>query len=306
MFARPPRGPDQKHSPGDDINYWGIYVPGNNKQVFPEGFARKFPKGTQIRFQMHYTPNGTATEDLTQIGFKFADQEPDYEVKTASLVNIWFEIPPGADDYKDSAKFKLPADATVMGYLPHMHLRGKAARYDAIYPDGKQEVLLDIPRYDFNWQLLYRYSEPRTFPKGTILKFTAAFDNSDKNPANPDPKASVRWGEQTNDEMLLGYIEYFVPIAKKGSPSTEDPFQFALSEDRDQMLFMSLDTNDDGKLSSDELKALSKNPRFKQANPIVIGAFFSSLDTDKDGTLSYDEFRKIRDLFQKPKTPKKS
>lgn len=305
VFVRPPRGADQKRDPGDEINYWGIYVPGNSKQVFPDGFARKLPKGSQIRFQMHYTPNGTATEDLTQIGFKFADKTPEFEVKTASLVNIWFEIPPGADNYTDSAKFKLPSDATVMGYLPHMHLRGKSARYEAILPDGKQEVLLDIPRYDFNWQLLYRYTEPRTFPKGTTMKFTAGFDNSEKNPANPDPKATVRWGEQTNDEMLLGYIEYFIPVAKQGSKS-DDPFQFALSEDRDQMLFMSLDANDDGKLSSDELKAITKNPRFKQANPLIVGAFFVSLDTDKDGMLSFEEFKKIRDLLQKPKNPKKS
>lgn len=304
VFVRAPHKPGEQKQPGDEINYWGIYVPGNSKQVFPRGFARKLPKGSQIRFQMHYTPNGTATEDLTQIGFKFASKEPDFEVKTASLVNIWFEIPPGAEDFKDSAKFKLPSDATVMGYLPHMHLRGKSARYEAVYPDGKHELLLDIPNYDFNWQLLYRYAEFKTFPKDTVLKFTAGFDNSDKNPANPDPKASVRWGEQTNDEMLLGYMEYFIPIAKAGDKPVEDPFQGSLNEDRDKMLFMSLDSNDDGQLSSEELKAISKNPKFKQANPLIVGAFFSSLDTDKDGKLSFDEFKKIRDLLQKPKQKK--
>ena len=301
VFARPPRDSSkEKHSPGDEINYWGIYVPGNSKRIYPEGFARKLPKGSQIRFQMHYTPNGTATEDSTQIGLVFSDKEPTNEVKTGSLLNAWFEIPPGADNHEDSAKFKLSSDVTVLGYLPHMHLRGKACRYEAIAPDGTRETLLDIPRYDFNWQLLYRYSEPRVFTKGTILKFYASFDNSEKNPANPDPKASVRWGEQTYDEMLIGYVEYCVPVAKPGTQAANgNAVQFGFVDDRDDILFSALDVNDDDKLSLEELNALSKNPRFKQANPLMIGAFFLTLDKDHDGFLTVDEFRNIRELFQR-------
>src|SRR4029077_20442070 len=102
-FVRPPQGAADPgpRGPQDGISYWGIYVPGNSKQVYPKGFARKLPKGSQLVFQLHYTPNGTATEDLTQIGFVFAAREPEYEVKTASLVNAWFEIPPGADNHTD-------------------------------------------------------------------------------------------------------------------------------------------------------------------------------------------------------------
>ena len=303
VFARPPRGTaQQKSSPQDEINYWAIYVPGNSKQVYPAGFARLLPKGTQLRFQMHYTPNGKATEDATQIGLIFADKAPDYEVKTASLVNAWFEIPPGADNHEDSAKFKMTSDVTVLGYLPHMHLRGKACRYEAILPDGTRETLLNVPRYDFNWQLLYRYAEPRTFAKGTTLKFYATFDNSDKNPANPDPKSTVRWGEQTYDEMLLGYIEYFVPVPKPGeSNPAADSLPFGFTEEREDVLFTALDADDDEKLSREEFTKISQNPRLKQTNPLMVGVIFVSLDKDQDGMLSLEEFRQMREMFRKKK-----
>jgi hypothetical protein len=304
VFVRPPRDEEghRKNSPSDEINYWGIYVPGNSKQVYAEGFARKLPKGSRIRFQMHYTPSGKATEDLTQVGFVFANKAPEYEVKTASLVNAWFEIPPGASQFQDSAKFKLSSDVTVMGYLPHMHLRGKACSFEAISPDGKREMLLDIPRYDFNWQLLYRYSEPRTFTKGTVLKFNAIFDNSQDNPANPDPKATVRWGEQTNDEMIVGYLEYYVPVGSQANELSEiERNQFGLAEDRDAMLFSSLDANDDDKLSLEELKKITENPRMKQVNPLMVAAVFKTLDKNQDSSLSVDEFRHLRELFRKKK-----
>jgi hypothetical protein len=302
VFARPPQGTAAAgpRGPQDGISYWGIYVPGNSKQVYPKGFARKLPKGSQLVFQLHYTPNGTATEDLTQVGFVFAAREPEYEVKTASLVNAWFEIPPGADNHTDSAKVRLPADATVLGFLPHMHLRGKACRYEAISPDGKRETVLDIPRYDFNWQLLYRYAEPRTFKKGTTLKFLATFDNSAGNPANPDAKATVRWGEQTFDEMIVGYVEYYVPVGHEGEQLADAALgRSGLAGDREQLLFTSLDANDDDRLSLDEIKKLTENPRMKQVNPAAIGLVFTNLDKDQDGFLSLEEFRKLRDVFRR-------
>jgi hypothetical protein len=302
VFVRPPKGAAAGggESQRDGISYWGIYVPGNSKQIYPQGFARKLPRGSRLHFQIHYTPNGTATEDQTQIGLVFARREPENEVKTASLVNTWFEIPPGADNFTDSAKVRLPADATVFGFLPHMHLRGKACRYEAISPDGNRETVLEIPRYDFNWQLLYRYAEPRTFKKGTVLQFDATFDNSAGNPANPDPKIAVRWGEQSFDEMIVGYVEYHVPVGETGDQLSEAAIgQSRRAGDREKTLFASLDANNDGRLSLDEIKKLAENSRAKKIGPVAIGVVFATLDKDKDGLLTLEEFRNLRELFRK-------
>ena len=203
--------------------YWGIYVPGNSTLVYPEGYAKRIPKGARLRFQMHYTPNGTSTEDSTRIGLVFAKEEPKHEVHVAGVVNASFRIPPGADNHQVVASVKnIPTDVQVLAFLPHMHLRGKAARYDLISGDEVQ-TMLDIPRYDFNWQLLYRYAEPVNIKAGDTLRFTAWYDNSKGNPANPDPNKEVRWGPQTEDEMHLGYVEYIVPNSKPGDPNPLSP-----------------------------------------------------------------------------------
>ncbi len=175
-------------------------------------------EGARLRFQMHYTPNGTATEDSTRIGLVFAKEEPKHEVRVAGVVNAGFRIPPGADNHQVVASIKsVPTDIQILAFLPHMHLRGKAARYDLI-SGGETRTMLDIPRYDFNWQLLYRYAEPVSVKAGDTLRFTAWYDNSSGNPANPDPNKEVRWGPQTQDEMHLGYVEYIVPGSKPGDP----------------------------------------------------------------------------------------
>ena len=191
--------------------FWGEYVPGQNMLVYPDGFAKKLPKGARLKFQMHYTPNGTATKDRTRVGVIYASEPPRHEVRVAGIVNPRISIPPGAADHREEASLKLPYDATIMGFLPHLHVRGKACRYEVIRSDGARTTLLDIPRYDFNWQLLYRYAEPLALTAGDRLVFTAWYDNSEGNPANPDPTKTVRWGPQTFDEMHLGYVEYFVP-----------------------------------------------------------------------------------------------
>ena len=199
--------------------YWGIYVPGNSTLVYPRGYAKRIPKGARLRFQMHYTPNGTETEDSTRIGLVFAKQAPQYEVRVAAVVNPTFRIPPGAANHQVVGSIRnIPVDLQILGFLPHMHLRGKAARYDLI-SNGETRTLLDIPSYDFNWQLLYRYAEPLHVKSGDTLQFTAWYDNSSANPANPDPTREIRWGPQTEDEMHLGYVEYVVPGAKPGDPN---------------------------------------------------------------------------------------
>ena len=192
--------------------YWAAYVPGNTKQIYPEGFARKLPAGATVSFQIHYTPNGKAVEDTMRIGLLFAQKPPKYVVHTTALPNARIHIPAGAANHVETAQRKLPVDINAMAWMAHMHVRGKAFKFEAISPDGKTETLLDIPRYDFNWQLRYDYAMPRFLPRGTTLKITAVFDNSTENPANPDPTKNVRWGQQTYDEMMIGYLEHYTPL----------------------------------------------------------------------------------------------
>lgn len=216
-FVIPPKGESARFdlsssvAQNEAMGYYAIYVPGNTSLVYPDGFGKRFPKGSKVRFQIHYTPNGTATEDKVEMGMIFAKQKPKHEVLVAGILNSGLKIPPGNDNYKETAWVPVPFDAVILGFLPHMHLRGKAFRYEVTPPGGKPEVLLDIPRYDFNWQLLYNLAEPKRIPRGSGLTATGWFDNSDKNPANPDPKKTVKWGPQTFDEMLLGYVEYYRP-----------------------------------------------------------------------------------------------
>jgi hypothetical protein len=122
-------------------------------------------------------------------------------------------IPAGPANHVETAQRKLPVDLNAMAWMAHMHVRGKAFKFEAISPEGKTETLLDIPRYDFNWQLRYDYAMPRFLPRGTTIKITATYDNSAANPANPDPAKNVRWGQQTFDEMMIGYVEHYTPLA---------------------------------------------------------------------------------------------
>lgn len=241
-------------------SYFARYVPGNGAVIYPQGLAKKLPKGSNLVFQIHYTPNGTATKDTCQIGMKYATTPPEHEVITVGLVNLRFAIPPGAENHSDKATVRVPTDVKILSFLPHMHVRGKAARYDIINADGTRETLLDIPKYDFNWQLQYDLAEPKLVKKGSKAEFTAWFDNSTKNPVNPDPTKTVRWGLQTYQEMLLGYIEYYVPGAKPGAPGPKipggafgggniNPFQVRL-------IYGQLDKNKDGFVTKEEAPAM--------------------------------------------------
>ncbi len=192
--------------------YWAIYVPGNGACVYPEGFARKMPAGAKVSFQIHYTPSGKAKKERLKMGLVFAKQPPSNEVRTAPLANPRLSIPPGAARHVETHSQRVPFDMPIMGFMPHMHTRGAAFKYEVTYADGKTETLLDIPRYDFNWQLRYDYKQPKLIPQGSTMKITAVFDNSTGNKANPDPSKLVKWGSQTVDEMMIGYIEYFRPL----------------------------------------------------------------------------------------------
>ncbi|MEC9093387.1 MAG: redoxin, partial [Planctomycetota bacterium] len=191
--------------------FFAAYVPGNSHQIFPDGFAKKIPAGSRLLFQIHYTPVGKATRDQTQIGLKFYSGQPRHVIRVKGIANRRLRIPAGAENHPEKATLRLPTDVKLLAFMPHMHLRGKAFRYDFIDRDTGKQTILDIPRYDFNWQLVYRLAEPMLAKRGSTLEATGWFDNSENNPANPDPNQVVRWGDQTHEEMMLGYVEYYLP-----------------------------------------------------------------------------------------------
>lgn len=210
------RGPDGKRIEGDDASdeisgFFGAYVPGNAHQVFPPGFGKRIPAGAVLRFQIHYTPFGTATNDQLRMGLVLAKEKPRHRVHVIGIANPGIRIPAGAAHHEEYAALSVPRDARLLAFLPHMHVRGKAFRYELVKPGGEVSTLLDVPRYDFNWQLGYRLAEPLAVSGGSRLRVVAAFDNSTGNAANPDAGRVVKWGDQTYDEMLIGYLEYYFP-----------------------------------------------------------------------------------------------
>jgi peroxiredoxin len=207
VFVRPP-GHDRRFQPGTIQSDWlAATAPGAEVMKLPKGLAKFVPAGSMLVFQMHYTPNGSPQEDRSEVGLIFADpQTVRKEVGTWRAVNTDFTIPPNEATHVVEAQHTFQRDAYLLAMFPHMHLRGKSFRYVANYPDGREEILLNVPHYDFNWQNSYILMLPKLMPKGTTLNCTAVFDNSAANLANPDPSATVRWGDQTWDEMMIGYF----------------------------------------------------------------------------------------------------
>lgn len=190
----------------------GGYAPGAGPHIAPEGAAIFVPAGSKLRFQMHYTPNGTECADRSCVGVIFADPSTVKRRLTGGVVgNLSFVIPPGESNYKVTAKRKFTKDTLVLNLTPHMHLRGKSFRFELEYADGAREIILDVPRYDFNWQLRYQLATPKLIPAGTVMHCTAYFDNSEDNLANPDPTESVRFGDQTWEEMMFGFFNAIDP-----------------------------------------------------------------------------------------------
>lgn len=276
VFVTYPGGGVQAGQDEGLSGFFGIYVPGNSALTYAPGLAKRLPKGSVLRFQIHYTPYGTATKDQTKIGFVYAKQPPKSEVHSASLVNLRFAIPPGADNYPVEAHLRVPADVQVLSFLPHMHVRGKSARYE-LTSGGKTKTLLDVPHYDFNWQLNYVLKTPLDLKAGDSVSFMAHYDNSDKNPANPDPTKTVRWGQQTFEEMHLGYLEYIVPGEKPGEGTTAAKFRpnLGLTSAEVEAVFRRFDRNGDGFLTKDEAPLVWD--RIKEA------------DTNGDGKVSLAE-----------------
>jgi hypothetical protein len=154
---------------------------------------------------MHYTTNGQAATDQTRVGIIFAKEPPKEALATLGVDNHDFVIPPGAENQEVVAKWEVPNEMTLVNLTPHMHVRGKDFRYEATYPTGEKEVLLNVPRYDFNWQHTYVLAQPKVLPAGTVITCIAHFDNSPNNKFNPDPKSEVRYGDQSWEEMMIGF-----------------------------------------------------------------------------------------------------
>jgi peroxiredoxin/mono/diheme cytochrome c family protein len=207
VASRGAGGKDSAH--GLKSDWIAAMAPGSVPLMLEPGYAKFVPAGSTLIFQLHYTPNGTPQKDRSRVGFIFADPpEVKHVVGTDKAANRRFKIPAGDDNYEVKATYTFRHDALLLHLFPHMHLRGKSFRYTAIYQDGREdEILLDVPRYDFNWQNGYALAEPKLMPKGTQIRCTAHFDNSEDNLANPDPTIDVGWGDQTWDEMMIGYFD---------------------------------------------------------------------------------------------------
>lgn len=185
------------------------YAPGMNQAIWEPGTVKKIPAGSKIVFQMHYSKvAGTVQKDRSSIGLIFAKTEPQKLVHTYGISNNAFLIPPGAENHLVTACWTAKEDIHIINFMPHLHLRGKAVEYKAFYPDGKTEILLNVPDYDFSWQTVYYFKQAKAIPKGTKIMVSGYFDNSARNKFNPDPTKSVRYGEPTYDEMMIGWMDY--------------------------------------------------------------------------------------------------
>lgn len=277
VFARP-KG--QRGDLGGERGFLFGYVPGSLAQPYPTGTAKRIPAGSELIFQVHYTPVGTPQSDQSQLGMIFVDPaQVEREVKTTSAVQPRLKIPPGENNYAVSAMLPetLP-DCELLGMAPHMHLRGKSFRYTLVAADKSQKVLLDIPRYDFNWQTAYRLADPLKIAAGSKILCNAAFDNSTKNLNNPDPTAWVHWGDQTTDEMMIGYFDVLVPKESRTGKPEQQERNALIRRVLQDGLVKRLDGNSDGKLDRSEVPQRWQNQ-------------FNLLDQNQDNTITSDELK---------------
>ncbi|QDT52880.1 Thiol-disulfide oxidoreductase ResA [Caulifigura coniformis] len=259
------------------------YVPGLRVRPIAPGYAKRIPAGSQLRFQVHYTPNGTATLDQSKVGLIYADPATvTNEVVTTEAVNTRFQLEPFKDDQVVHASTrKSPRDVEMLTMSPHMHLRGKSFRFQLKKPDGTLDTLLDVPRFDFNWQTSYELAEPITLPAGSQIVCTASFDNSEDNLNNPDPSKRVKWGDQSWDEMMIGYFDIVVPRTDKAAGKIIGP---GIPDDTP---FAQMDVDKDGVVSRDEAKV---HPLLSQ--------FYDVVDADKSGDLDIEELGKALKMLK--------
>jgi hypothetical protein len=188
------------------------WAPGMSPLTLKPGQAKLVKKGSMLVFQMHYTTNGVAAKDRTSVGLWFAKAPVEKRVITMGVSTDprKLAIPPGDANFESRSSFTFAEDSHIHSFMPHMHVRGKDFEYKLVYPDGKEKILLRVPKYDFNWQLNYFVKEPIAVPKGSRIECLAHHDNSSANKFNPDPTITVRWGDQTWEEMMIGWMDYTI------------------------------------------------------------------------------------------------
>ena len=222
LFNRPGDDPDHPKpapnlSPGSLI---ATTAPGTNAIDLGPGRAMRIRAGSTLVLQIHYTANGTAASDLTRVGVIYAKEPPRQEIRNGAFTNVTLKLPPGASDTAIDSAIQFLEDSHITAIFPHTHLRGKSWSYQIVYPDGRSEVVLTVPKYDFNWQTYYVFTTPLAAPKGSRLEAVAHYDNSAENKWNPDPAVEVHWGEQTWQEMQYSGLTYFVDQPRQ--PATAD------------------------------------------------------------------------------------
>lgn len=279
-------GQNQPFDNQGNMNILVGWAPGDLGLVCPPDTGLRIPKGTKLMFELHYTPNGKAVKDRSSIGLIFHKKKPHYEMLMNSFVNESIRIPPRDPHYRAEATFRFRADARILQLVPHMHWRGKDYFYELIYPDGRKQTILSVPRWDFNWQNVYSFAEPLRVPKGTKLHAVAHWDNSRNNPYNPDPDKEVRFGLQTWEEMMVGWCVY----------TWQDPNAAAkLAREQPspaERMFERFDRNGDNVITPDEI-------------PQELKAFLKLQGIEIPKRITSEEFpplyEAMRKRFQKPK-----
>lgn len=295
VFVRPPDGTDVR-----GVGYLTGYVPGQRSFSLPPGYARRVPAGSKLVFQMHYTPNGIEQSDLTELGITFMTKsEVTHEVITLLGIEQDFEIPPHAENFAVHGNVGwFPRRAELLAIVPHMHVRGKAFQAQSRQNDSTA-LLLDVPRYDFNWQHVYELSQPMELDSIDQLEFIARYDNSAKNPANPDPSQTVTWGDQTWEEMAVAFFEVSVPLAANAESEPQSNKQKLIvraqtdTSQRESVdrfatdFFQRFDKNKDGSVVPAE-------------TPLAFRRFgFYIYDVDRDGKLTREEVESAEQHRQK-------
>ncbi len=285
VLVRPPK--EARSNPIAQSEWLVGYVPGLRAKPYHDGMAKLIPAGSEFIFQVHYTPNGSPQEDLSRVGLVFADPEDvTHAIVTTKAAYKNLDIPPHDPNHRVEANSKsVPLDVQLLGFMPHMHLRGKSFSYAAVLPSGDTETLLDVPTYDFNWQTAYRLKTPKTLPAGTKMHCVAHFDNSEKNLANPDPSQTVSWGDQTWEEMMIGYFDIAVAVdAKTLKVRTESPAVGGLLAE----LVKRIDSNGNGVIDRAEVKK----------EHVLL---FNRFDRNKDDKLTPDELLLLGRFLQNQK-----